>query len=187
MNVLRLLITVAVMAFGASVNAQVESSSRWKGWCDYSWNPAGAPPPRLNLPAWACEAAFNQGLNKRFSIYTRINPFFLSGDFNGDGRNDVAIWVTNSRTRQRGIVILHQGAGVAAVIGAGVALSKGMEDYSVFDMWTVIPKGAVLDAVFDGQEKRTLTGDALEVTKSDASSHAVYWDGAKYSTYTLGE
>jgi hypothetical protein len=34
----------------------------------------------MNLPPWACKAAFEAKLDTRYSIYSRINPFFLSGD-----------------------------------------------------------------------------------------------------------
>lgn len=116
-----------------------------------------------------------------------MNPFFLSGDFNGDGRFDVAVWVTNIRTKQRGIVILVQGESRPAIAGAGVALYEKADDYSWVDMWTLIPKGTVLDANWEDHRKVTLRGDAIEVIKSESSAHAIYWDGSKYSVYWLSD
>jgi hypothetical protein len=142
----------------------------------------------MNLPPWACKVAFEAKLDTRYSIYSRINPFFLSGDFNGDGQLDVAIWVVNKRTRQRGMVILHQGEKQPFVIAAGgVALYDGGDDYAVFDMWTLIPKGEVLDTGYEEHRKVVLTGDAIEVIKSESSAHAIYWNGTKYEAYALSD
>ena len=49
------------------------------------------PPARLNLPTWACAVAHEKGLDERYAVYDRINPFFLTGDFDGDHKTDARL------------------------------------------------------------------------------------------------
>ena len=36
-----------------------------------------------------------------------MNPYYIRGDFNGDGEMDVAFWVRNAETQQRGVAMVH--------------------------------------------------------------------------------
>jgi hypothetical protein len=181
------LVLAAGLIGWTSVHPQDLPAYQLKGWCEYKWPQGKSPPPRLNLPTWVCQAAYEAKLYSRFDVYAGINPFFLAGDFNGDGKTDIAVWVTNRQTRQRGIVIFHFGDKRTITIGAGVALIERGEDYRVFDAWSLLPKGQVLESNYEQFRKVTLIGDAIEVVKSESASHAIYWDGRKYTTYTLSD
>jgi len=168
--------------------AQDQSSVRWKGWCEYRAL-AGEkfPPARLNLPEWACNAAFEAKLHKQYDIYSRINPFFINADFNGDGLLDIAIWVTEKKSKKLGIVVLHNGNKLPFVMGAGKVWEERGDDFKYLDMWSTIPKGEVFDSGYEANRRVQLQGDALILTKSDSASFAIYWDGTKYVSYQLSD
>lgn len=66
------------------------------------------------LPAWT-----QARLSNTFDFATYIKPGFLSADFNGDGKWDVAILVARRATGSGGILVLHQGLTKYHVLGAG--------------------------------------------------------------------
>jgi len=181
---------LAILAIACPVasDAQEDSSRRWRGWCEFRQLPAERfPPPRLNLPAWACEAAYDANLHARYSVYSAINPFFLSADFNGDGKPDIAVWVMEKRSRKLGVVVLHRGNKQPFVLGAGKAWEERGDTFLGIDMWSLIPKGETLDAMFDEPRKVRLKNDALLLGRFESASFAVYWDGKKYASYQLSD
>jgi hypothetical protein len=173
------------LCLALQASAQQDVAPRWKGWCDLNYPPGSDWPARLNLPEWVCETAYHLKLHDRYAPDTSINPFFLSGDFNNDGRSDAAIWVTQKKDGKRGIVILHQGNRRPTVIGAGVNFRDRGDDYAGLDVWSLIPKGKVLNSSWEDHRKVALRGDALVIGKSESSSVAIYWDGKRYAFYQL--
>jgi hypothetical protein len=171
-----------VLSFGE------EQPTRWRGWCEYqALQGERFPPARLNLPEWACNAAFEAKLHSRYAVYSRINPFFLTADFDGDGKLDIAIWVMDRRSKKVGIAILRRDSKEPVVLGAGKAWEERGENFVALDMWSVIPKGEVLESNYEDNKKTQLTGDALMLMKSDSAAFAVYWDGSKYRSYQLSD
>jgi hypothetical protein len=90
---------LALSAFAPLVAvAQGAENERWTGWCDYNSLPGETfPAPRLNLPEWVCVKASRSKLHEIYDLKTTLNPFFLTGDFNGDGKQDLAVWVERKR------------------------------------------------------------------------------------------
>lgn len=186
----RAAIALAVFTIGwtAPSHATAESPNRSRGWCEFRQLPGERfPPPRLNLPAWACAVAYEANLHARYAIYSSFNPFFLSADFNGDGKFDVAVWVMEKRTRKLGLVIFHRGRTQPFILGAGKAWEDRGDDWRGIDQWTLIPKEEGLDPSDDGSGKVQLRGDAMLLGKVEAASFALYWDGKKYASLQFGD
>jgi hypothetical protein len=175
-------VLLLLLAWSGSAVAQQEAPPRWSGWCELG---GGDWPPRLNLPAWVCEAAFAAKLHTRYEPDEATNPFYLSGDFNNDGKTDAAIWVISIKDKKRGIAILHQGSKRPTVLGAGNNSKGRGDDYSGLDVWSLIPKGKVLNSNWENHRKVVLLGDALVIGKSESSSVAIYWNGKSYPFYQL--
>src|SRR6185503_18076399 len=91
-----LLLAVAPGAIGQ------DEAWRRAGWCRSEYAES-APPPRLNLPAWACKVAADRRMHETYDVHEAMNPFFLSGDFDGDGQADLAVWISNRRSKQLGV------------------------------------------------------------------------------------
>jgi len=128
-----------------------------------------------NLPSWAQSIVSAKGFASAYALSTRINPYFLQGDFNGDGRLDLAVLIENRKTAEQGIALVHAGAANAIVVGAGRAIGNGGADFSWLDAWSISARtpGA--------------RGDALLVQKLESAGGLLYWDGSSYRWRQQGD
>src|SRR5437868_13712310 len=74
------------------------------------------------LPSWAIKA-FNEKLSARYELVQKMEPSCVTGDFNGDGRSDVALLIKERTTGKVGIAILesskNQFKAQFKILGAG--------------------------------------------------------------------
>jgi len=63
------------------------------------------------LPPWAAKRWTTAAGQLQVDVSGRINPFFQRGDFDGDGRPDLAVLVQGKANRKVGILILHRNGG----------------------------------------------------------------------------
>jgi hypothetical protein len=94
-----------------------------------------------------------------------MEPSFFAGDFNGDGRSDVALLIQERTTGKVGIAILERGKKQFKILGAGKTFGNGGDDFSWLDVWSMRHSGKA---------------DQLYVEKREAASAVIYWDGSKY-------
>ena len=113
-----------------------------------------------------------------------INPFFLTGDFDGDHRTDIAVWIKNKRTGEWGLAIVHFKDKRLFLIGAGIETERG-KDLRGFDSWTLVPKEQLHSPYED--KPMMLKGDGIELTKSEAASVVLYWNGKSYGWYQTSD
>jgi len=139
-----------------------------------------------NLPEWTAPVLAEKAFASTYALSTRLNPFFLHGDFNGDGRLDVAVLIVHKTTGQQGIAMFHAGAQTAIALGAGRAVGNGGVDFSWLDAWSVSVKPAEQQGA-TGKKRPSLRGDALLVQKLEAASALIYWDGTTYRWYQQGD
>ena len=121
----------------------------------------------------------NSSLAKNYDLSFRTNPFYLRGDFNGDGNTDVAFLVQHRSTGKIGIAIVHGATDKVIILGAGVAIGNGGDDFEWMDSWRVLSKDS---AAREGGKTNApdFRGDALFVEKSEAASALIYWNGKRY-------
>ena len=139
-----------------------------------------------NLPPWVAPIIGEQRFTSTYALSTRINPYFLQGDFNGDGQLDLAVLIEHKTTSQQGIAILHAGTPQTLIVGAGRAVGNGGDDFSWLDAWSLHARNAV-PPVTRGKNSPTLRGDALLVQKLEAAGALIYWDGAAYCWHQQGD
>jgi len=77
------------------------------------------------LPDAVKRALTNGSLGKEYDLSFRINPSYLEGDFNGDGKIDIAVLVKERSTRKLGIAIVHSPTGKVTILGAGIGIGNG--------------------------------------------------------------
>jgi hypothetical protein len=118
-------------------------------------------------------------LAKKYEVAFRLNPFCLRGDFNGDGKIDVAVPVKQRSTGKLGIAIVHGGTSKVTILGGGTAVGNGGDDFEWMDTWQIYSKTRVASGG-DGKKPPHLRGDALLVGKSEAASGLIYWNGNRY-------
>src|SRR6266496_696214 len=139
-----------------------------------------------NVPE-TIERAISKGpLAKDYEVSFHVNPFYLRGDFNGDGEVDVAVLVKQYSTGKVGIAIIHGRTNKVAILGAGTHVGNGGNDFEWMDYWQVYPKGRVARGTREPSVPR-LHGEALLVGKSEAASGLIHWDGKRYVWFQEGD
>jgi hypothetical protein len=136
-----------------------------------------------DIPELIDRAITNGLLAKNYDVSFRMNPFYLRGDFNGDGKIDIAALVKQRSTGKVGIAIIHGATDKVIVLGAGTAVDNGGDDFEWMDSWEIYSK----DRMVSGTSVPKLRGDALLVSKSEAASALIYWNGKRYVWLQQGD
>jgi len=126
-------------------------------------------------------------LGNKYDISDRINPYYLRGDFDGDGRVDYAVLVTEHGTGKRGLVVLLSSQPKPIVLGAGTPVQYGApkRDDLNFDSWRVYGKG-VVDAGtgFDAPPGKV---ELILVQKRESASGFFRWSGTRFTWVQQGD
>jgi len=151
-------------------------------------DPRSSPPPKStrDTPEAVQRALTKESLGKKYDLSANINPAYLEGDFNGDGKIDVAALIKQRSSGKIGIAIVSGGTGRVTVLGAGVAVGNGGDDFEWMDTWEVYSKERARHAAGE-TGVTTLRGDALLVSKSEAASALIYWKGNRYVWLQQGD
>ena len=119
------------------------------------------------------------GLDRKYEFSSHLKPSHLSGDFDGDGRPDLAILVKQKTSGKIGVAVFHSSTNRVLFIGAGTEVGNGGDNFDWMDMWNVTPKASASRKV--GKAAAALMkGDALHVEKSESASALIYWNGRRY-------
>ena len=129
------------------------------------------------LPAWASRPWAAASAANHLEISGAVNPFYQRGDFDGDGRADLAILVRSKASGKIGILMLHR-AGKPVLLGAGRPFGNGGDDFAWIDQWSVDDGGgpAPSGSTRSGREP----ADALWVAKEGAASALIRYRNGKY-------
>ena len=141
-----------------------------------------------NLPPSALKRFESEKFLKSYDLYEKVNPFYLRGDFDGDGVPDYAILVTSRATKQVGIAIVRSGAKKIEVLGAGgINLQEGsVKDFAWMDVWLVERKHKLEPNDWDKPIGK-MVGEGIEVEKSESASALIYWDGKQYRWFQTSD
>jgi hypothetical protein len=139
-----------------------------------------------SIPPHVVETLEKAGLMEKYVFTAQINPFYVQGDFNGDGRLDCAILVKQKSSGKIGIAVILSGTRTVKILGAGIPFGNGGDDFSWMDAWYAYPKGTVQLGAEGGTPPR-LAGDALMIIKSESASSLVYWTGKQFRWYQQGD
>lgn len=137
------------------------------------------PPQSTAIPELATRLFKTTGLDRQYEFSPRLKPSYLGGDFDGDGKPDIAILVMQKSSRKIGIAVCHSSTNKVLFIGAGTAVGNGGDNFDWMDIWKVTPKATAARKV--GRAAASLLkGDALHVEKSESASALIYWNGRRY-------
>ena len=120
---------------------------------------------------------------KKYELSYQLNPFYLHGDLDGDGKADLAVLVKQRSTGKLGIAIVHGSTNKVTILGAGTSVGNGGDDFEWMDSWEIYAK----DRATKGTITPKLHGDALLVSKSEAASALIYWNGKRYVWFQQGD
>lgn len=142
-------------------------------------------PESASLPDWILHADTNNELSTTYALSSEMNPFYLRGDFNGDGQLDLAVYIIKKETGITGIAIFHKNKEEYFILGAGHKIGR-VGDFNWMDAWQIYDKGKVEPGMEEGPPP-TLLGNAIYVEKTEAFSAIIYWDGKAYQWYHQGD
>src|SRR5947208_1358801 len=99
-------IAVAIFLSGLHVHAE-ESTREW--FREGLWGDADKAPELWNSPLWVLKLVKEKRFDQQYRFITRLNPFYLRGDFNGDGQPDFAVLIERLSDKKQGIAVFHFG------------------------------------------------------------------------------
>jgi hypothetical protein len=138
---------------------------------------AQALPLESQLPAWATKRWAAAAAANNIEISGAVNPFYQRGDFDGDGKADLAILVRDKASGKIGILMLHR-VGKPVLLGAGRPFGNGGDDFAWIDQWTVDDGGAKQRRRGDATEGES--ADALRVAKEGTASALIRYRSGNY-------
>jgi hypothetical protein len=117
-----------------------------------------------DIPEAINRAITNGLLAKEYEVSFHMNPFYLPGDFNGDGKADIAVLVKQHSTGKLGIAIINGATDKVTVVGAGKAIGNDGDDFEWMDSWRLYSKGRAAQKA--ERSVPHLRGDAVLVARA---------------------
>ena len=152
--------------------------------CFGSYPTANSIASQVQLPSWAEDMWLTLSQSSNLQLSTRLNPCLWRGDFNGDGRADLALLVTHTGSKKEGIAFFLQG-GKPLVVGAGTDFGNGGDDFSWMDLCYVEDRGTK-HGNYKGKPVR-LQSDGLVVAKESSASALIYLRKGKLQWRQYGD
>jgi len=142
-----------------------------------------------NVPADIARQVLLPPFSGTYDVSTRMNPFYLRGDFDGDGVPDYAMLIESKKSHLKGIGIWLSSRKTIIVLGAGqpfIINGSGSRNLDFLNTWQVYGKKPVEGGVKAGPPP-TLVGEAILVGKQESASGLIYWNGKEFRWYQQGD
>ena len=149
------------------------------------------PNPVRNIPRWVRNEFSVQQLDRQYEITYQLYPPFLKGDFNGDGKSDIAVLIAEKSSGKLGIALVHGKQAQAfkhriTILGAGKQLGTVGDDFKWMNLWSTL-SGKKSLAENDQRLFPALHGTGIRLQQRDDGAGLIYWDGKKYEWRRLGK
>lgn len=149
----------------------------------------------LDPPHWAVKSLLASGIEvwpgdlggAAYTVSRHLSPNYVEGDFDGDGKSDLAILVRRKADDKFGMaILLRAGAKAGAkatILGAGTRFgTTGATDLRRIDAWSVLSQESFppkIRAAWKGPPPK-LKRDGLMLQKRGSTEGLVTYDGAKF-------
>jgi hypothetical protein len=114
-----------------------------------------------------------------------LNPFYLRGDFDADGKVDYASMIKNRIHGKCGIAICLSSKKQVFIIGAGKILGNG-DDFIWIDIWMVSVRLSKYKSHWEDRELN-MVAEGIMIDKSESSTAMIYWDGTEFKWYQISD
>jgi hypothetical protein len=135
-------------------------------------------PLRESLPTWSRKVLEAPAFAEKYALDSRLNPYFQQGDFDADGRLDLAVLVVEKTTGKHGVALLRRAAPVPVVLGAGRDFGNGGDDWIWMDVWRV----EEVPATPPGKSRHEILA-----VKSESGGGLIRWDGRAFRWRQAGD
>ncbi len=133
-------------------------------------------PLETQLPDWAIPKWERIAQESSLKLSGRLNPFLQRGDFDGDGKADLALFVESTKSGKYGVAVIPGGNRSPSILFAGKELGNGGDSLDWVDVWNVQAKGSVQHGK-NGAQYRLGLDTLLLVKESSASALLVFENG----------
>lgn len=142
----------------------------------------------LDPPHWAAKSLAATGIEEWpgslggavYTVSRHLSPNSVVADFDGDGKDDLAILVRRKTDDRFGIaIVLRAGAKKAEkafIVGAGEKFGSGGLDFRWMDSWSVLDH----ERMSANAQKVGPKGQGLVLQKRDAAAGSIVYDGSKF-------
>ena len=138
-----------------------------------------------SLPSQFRGQLSNSGFFHRYKLNSKLNSYYLGGDFNGDGPLDYAISVIDRETTKYPIAKLIDPNNYV-LIGADVNLSNiEMDDLKWIDALSIYNEQHV-EMDVEEAEKVSLNSESILAIKTESASGIIYWNSSEFPWYQQG-
>jgi hypothetical protein len=130
----------------------------------------------------------------QMTVSHEMNPYYLHGDFDGDDRLDLAVWVSESASGLKGVAILLTSRDTVDIIGAGRGV-LGPDRALNEEYWRVVPAGKVIEEAWRAipelgivaGEPFTFDHEAVSLGYVAKSEWALYFSNGRYYGIQLAD
>jgi hypothetical protein len=142
-----------------------------------------------NTPSPVLHAIQRPEFKTKFDLSSLMNPFYVRGDFDRDGKPDYAFMIVNKGNGKRGIGVLLSSRRAVVILGAGSLTRAGaaeVDDFNWIDSWEAIEMRTV-ETWNDEKIRIVRRGDGILVAKNESASGIYYWDGRRFRWLQQGD
>lgn len=124
----------------------------------------------------------------RYDPSDRINPFYLRGDFDGDGKPDYAVLIKAKSHGKLGFAVWLNARTTPIILGAGrrVRYGSGLEEDLDFDVWRVTSPSQFDRSSFVDQPEG-IRWDCIYVQKGEGASGIYFFKGGSFHWLQQGD
>jgi hypothetical protein len=130
--------------------------------------------------------AENALLKADLLVFNKLRPNKMVADLNGDGNNDIILFVESNKSKKKGLCILLSSSDSCMVIGAGKKFYAGGDDFRWVDHWEIIPPGETWETTFKpdgdirGEKKVILKNKSIRLCVDEGGCGVVAFIGGEY-------
>ncbi len=132
-----------------------------------------------DIPRWVQKEFFTRGLDKNYAITYQLYPPYMTGDFNGDRKKDVAFLIQEISTKKSGIAIIHGKKTQVlryqiSIMGAGEKMNGLGDDFKNVSVWSFVKTGV------HSWNTMAVNYDAIHLQTKEGKAGLLSWDGRAY-------
>lgn len=120
------------------------------------------------------------------TVLNKLNPQYIQKDLDGDGKNEIALFVEDQTSKKKGICIVESGSDSCVILGAGKKFYAGGDDFRWVDTWQLIPAGETWETTFEpngdvlGERKVILENDSLKICVDEGGCGVITYKNGQY-------
>jgi hypothetical protein len=134
-----------------------------------------------SIPPFLAKRFATSGLSANYSIaLDAINPFYLEGDFDGDGRPDFVTTLKPNKADAGPENVVFLGDGTVRWLSQDTG-----KDYPGPSWYVVFRNEKITQSPFEDEGRKVpkLRGDAIMMVTPESSSALIFWSGKRFDIY----